>query len=232
MKRALLVIARRPRAGQTKTRLTPPLSGKQAAQLYECFLRDTLNLARAVPAVSRFILYTPPGEVDYFKQLAPDFELLAQVGHGLGERLDNALTHCLNHGFDQAVVMNSDGPTLPAAHLVQAFERLNQTDVVLGPSEDGGYYLIGLTQPRPRLLREIEMSTPRVLRDTLVLAEQEKLEVALLPTWYDVDTIEDLDRMASELDHKPDGLARHTYEFLSRHKEIRNQKTAAVKGIL
>jgi hypothetical protein len=216
MKRALLVIAKRPRAGQTKTRLMPPLSGEQAAGLYESLLRDTLELVRTVPAVSRFVLYAPPTEVDYFEQLAPDFQRLPQQGSGLGERLDNALTYCLTNGFEQAVVMNSDGPTLPADHLTRAFDRLNQVDVVLGPSEDGGYYLIGLTQPRPRLLREVKMSTPAVLQDTLALAEAEQLTVALLPRWYDVDTGDDLQRLALELRHRENGLARHTQDFLAR----------------
>ncbi|HEX9923390.1 MAG TPA: TIGR04282 family arsenosugar biosynthesis glycosyltransferase [Anaerolineae bacterium] len=216
MNRALLVIAKRPQAGQTKTRLTPPLTGEQAASLYECLLCDTLDLARTVPAVSRFVLYTPPAEMDYFEQLAPDFQRLPQQGSGLGARLDNALTFCLTNGFDQVVVMNSDGPTLPADHLTQAFDQLNQVDVVLGPSEDGGYYLIGLTQPRPRLLREVKMSTPVVLQDTLTLAEAEHLTVALLPRWYDVDTGDDLRRLALELRHADNGLARHTEEFLGR----------------
>lgn len=216
MKRALLVIAKRPRPGRTKTRLTPPLSPEQASQLYECFLRDTLNLARTVPAVTRFILYAPPAESAYFRRFAPDFGLLAQTGHGLGERLDNGLTHCLNNGFEQVVVMNSDGPTLPATHLSQAFTLLDDVDVVLGPSEDGGYYLIGLTRPQPQLLREVQMSTPRVLRDTLALAEEERLRVSLLPRWYDVDTIDDLQRMALELQDRSMEVAQYTRLFLSR----------------
>lgn len=215
MKRALLVIAKRPRAGQTKTRLTPPLFSEQAATLYECFLRDTLDLARAVPEVTRFILYAPLDQENYFKQLAPDFELLPQVGNGLGERLDNALTHCLSGEFDQAVVINSDGPTLPAVHVTQAFILLNRVEVVLGPAEDGGYYLIGLIHPQPRLLREVQMSTPTVLQDTLTLVEEVGLRAALLPTWYDIDTASDLQRLKAELRGKSNGLARYTHKFLS-----------------
>ena len=220
MKRALLVIAKRPRAGQTKTRLSPPLSSEQAATLYECLLRDTLDLAREVPEVTRFILYAPLDQENYFKQLAPDFELLLQVGNGLGERLDNALTHCLSRDFAQAVVINSDGPTLPTAYVTQAFDLLNQVEVVLGPAEDGGYYLIGLTHPQPRLLREIEMSTPTVLQDTLTLAEQGNLQVALSPTWYDIDTASDLQRLKDELRGELNGLAYYTYKFLSDLEDL------------
>jgi hypothetical protein len=209
-----LVITKRPRAGHTKTRLTPPLSPEQAAELFECFLLDTLNLVRAVSNVTRFILFTPPDEADYFREIAPDFELLVQQGKGLGERLHNALSHCLSNGFDQVVIMNSDGPTLPISYLNQAFARLEEAEATFGPSEDGGYYLIGLTRPQPRLLREVRMSTPRVLQDTLALADQENVRVALLPQWYDIDTIHDLRRLAGELRESNAATAHYTRTFL------------------
>lgn len=222
---ALLVIAKCPRPGQTKTRLTPPLLPQQAAHLYECFLRDTLELARAVPNVTRFILYAPAHESAYFSRLAPDFRLLPQTGQSLGERLDNALTHSLSNGYDQVVIMNSDGPTLPIHYLKQAFNRLNQHDAVFGPSEDGGYYLVGLTRPQPRLLREVKMSTPTVLADTLALARIEKVNVSLLPKWYDIDTITDVQRLARELGQTPPGTAPHTRKFLKETNRICNTAT-------
>jgi rSAM/selenodomain-associated transferase 1 len=215
MDRALLVVAKRPVPGQTKTRLCPPLAPDQAAQLYECFLLDTLELCRSVQA-ARMIAYLPPDELDYFWQLAPDFELLPQIGESLGERLDNALTHCLSNGFDQAVIMDSDSPTLPSEYVAQAFEQLAKADTVLGPCDDGGYYLIGLKRPQPRLLRQVQMSTPSVLRDTLALAEQVGLRVSLLPAWYDVDTIQELQRLRDELRLAQGGLARHTWMFMMR----------------
>lgn len=220
MKRALLVIAKRPVPGQTKTRLSPPLSAEQATLLYECFLRDTLDLARAVPDVTRLIAYLPAGEADYFRETAPDFDLVLQRGASLGERLDHALTHCLHGGFDRAVIMDSDSPTLPAPYVVRAFDLLDEADLVLGPCDDGGYYLIGLTRPQPRLLREVQMSTPKVLRDTLALAEQESLRTALAPTWYDVDTIRDLQRMEDELGMAKNGLAHHTREWLRVKRDL------------
>jgi hypothetical protein len=111
--------------------------------------------------------------------------------------------------------MNSDGPNLPAAFLARAFEALaGGADVVLGPCEDGGYYLIGLSRPAPRLLREVRMSTPHVLADTLELADEEGLEVALLPAWYDVDDAGSLARLAADLAGAPPELARHTRAML------------------
>lgn len=212
--RALLLIAKRPTPGQTKTRLTPPLTVEQASALYECFLRDTLDIVRAVPGVTRFINYLPIEADDYFGDLAPDFDLLPQVGDHLGERLNQALTHCLHNGFQQAVIMDSDSPTLPVAYLAQAFAELEHADVVLGPCEDGGYYLIGLTHPQPRLLREVPMSTTNVLTDTLALADELKLRVALLPSWYDVDTNAELVRLKQELTQSSNGSGRYTRAFL------------------
>src|SRR5574341_2393969 len=204
---ALLVIAKRPAAGQAKTRLAPPFSHAEAAQLYECFLRDTLDLVRAVPGVARLIHYAPSSAAGYFRQLAPDFGLTPKIGDSLGERLDNVLTHCLSAGFARAVIMDSDSPTLPAEYLGRAFAMLDDADVVFGPCDDGGYYLIGLTRPQPRLLREVQMSTPNVLKDTLAVAQAEGLRVALLPTWYDVDTVAEWDRVRRELHSFSNGTA-------------------------
>jgi uncharacterized protein len=212
---ALLVIAKRPTPGQTKTRLTPPLTAEQAAALYECLLVDTLDLVRRVPETDHLIAYLPANARAYFAALAPDFGLVLQKGAGLGERLDNALAGCLRVGYERAVIMNSDGPTLPAACLEHAFAALRDgADVALGPSADGGYYLIGVKQPTPRLLREVRMSTPTVLADTLALAAEEGLRVELLPAWYDVDEAADLDRLARELAAAPPDVAPCTRAFL------------------
>jgi len=217
VRRALLIVAKRPVAGQTKTRLCPPLAPDEAAHLYECFLRDTLDVARAAAVAAgamRYIAYLPRDESAYFHRLAPDFALAPQVGASLGERLDHALTHCLRDGFERAVIMDSDSPTLPPAYVAQAFDVLDDADVALGPCEDGGYYLIGVKRPQPRLLREVRMSTSNVLRDTLSLAEQAGLRVSLLPMWYDVDTVQELYRLRDELRAEADGLSPHTREFL------------------
>jgi rSAM/selenodomain-associated transferase 1 len=216
MKRVLLVVAKRPAAGQTKTRLCPPLTAEAAAALYECLLRDTLDIMRAVPGAACRIGYLPETATDYFRELAPDMALAPQRGADLGERLDHLLTDALETGAHQAVVMDSDSPTLPAAYVAEAFARLDgPDDVVLGPCDDGGYYLIGLKRPQPRLLREVQMSTPFVVRDTLALAEELGLRVALLPPWYDVDTAAELARLRVELAGLATTTAHHTWSFLA-----------------
>lgn len=212
---ALLVVAKRPEPGRTKTRLSPPLSPEQAAGLYEGLLRDTLNLMRRVPSVRPAIAYLPAGEEAYFAALAPDFELILQEGADLGERLDNATSRFLARGYARVAIMNSDGPTLPVACLSDAFRALEDgADVALGPSDDGGYYLIGMKRPVPRLLRAVQMSTPHVLRDTLALAADERLRTVLLSPWYDVDDLPSLLRLRDELAARPDA-APHTHAFLS-----------------
>ncbi len=215
---ALMVMAKEPLVGRTKTRLSPPLSGQQATDLYRCLLLDTLELMKQVAGVQPIIAYLPSDAEPFFRRFAPPgFDFVPQVGDDLGERLDNVLTRCLQMGYHQAVVMDSDSPTLPVAYLKQAFRELDDptVDVVLGPSDDGGYYLIGLKSPCSALFRGIVMSTPTVRAETLERAQEQGLRVACLPRWYDVDTSEELERLIEELRSQPGHLAPHTRAFLS-----------------
>jgi rSAM/selenodomain-associated transferase 1 len=215
--RALLVVAKQPVPGQTKTRLCPPLTHAQAADLYECFLRDTLDTMRTVMKVKAIIGYLPDDAQEYFRQLAPDMELIGQLGETLGERLDHLLKVTLNNGFQQAVIMDSDSPTLPASYLIQAFDQLAEADVVLGPTRDGGYYLIGAKRPQSQLVRQVQMSTPHVLSDTLKLAKAIGTTIALLPIWYDVDNISDLFHLDREIKHQANkGIAPATRQWLEQ----------------
>lgn len=215
---ALLVVAKQPTAGLTKTRLCPPLTHEQAAGLYDCFLRDTLELMRKVPGVARKIAFLPVDARDYFQRLAPDMELTVQCGETLGERLDHLLSQALASGARRAVVIDSDSPTLPVEYIRQAFTNLDQSDVVIGPTRDGGYYLIGMKEPQPGLLRRVQMSTPRVLQDTLTLAQTSGVSVSLLPEWYDVDTIADLDHLWAQGEAQQwNGSAHFTRSWLVAH---------------
>jgi rSAM/selenodomain-associated transferase 1 len=225
MLKSLWVVAKQPAPGHTKTRLCPPLSDAQAAALYECFLRDTIDVMRQLSHVERGIAYLTnddlsPASSDstarhYFQHLAPDMRLAPQLGRDLGQRLHHLLSQSLSDGTGQAVVMDSDSPTLPPDYVRQAFALLDGPhDVVLGPCDDGGYYLIGLKQPQPRLLHEVKMSTASVLADTLTLADELGLRVGLLPTWYDIDTVAELHRLCADLAQSAESVARHTRAFL------------------
>ena len=218
MKRALIVVAKRPIPGRTKTRLLPAVTPDQAAELYHCFLLDTLLLVHQVSDVDHWIAYTPEEALDYFVGITPPaFGLLLQEGVNLGERLHNALATCFSRGYHQAVIMNSDGPTLPPSYPQRAFTVLDDaaTDVVIGPGEDGGYYLIGL-KGACRPIFDVIMSTATVLRDTLDQVRLAGLTHVCLPSWYDVDTPDDLMRLCRELSTAPGAVAPHTRRCLSR----------------
>lgn len=211
---ALITMAKRPAPGQTKTRLTPPLTPENAALLYECFLKDTLSLMRQVPDTQPIIAFSPAAEKPYFTRLAPDFELILQLGDDLGERLAHNSSEMLNAGYARVVLIGSDSPTLPVAYVNNALEMLSgSSDIVLGPSDDGGYYLIGLKQPAPRLFLDVRMSTPNVLTDTQAIANELGLRVELLPQWYDVDDAESLTRLDADLVGMPETVAPHTRAF-------------------
>lgn len=221
MKRVLLTMAKRPAAGQTKTRLAATLSPDQAADLYACFLKDTLVLMQQVASqladIQLAIAYAPATEKAYFANLAPDFDLIAQTGSNLGERLAHVSAHYFQQGADQVVMMNSDSPTLPIDYLAAAFQQLtDKADVTLGPCDDGGYYAIGLQKPAPQLFREVKMSTSQVVADTVAIAKAHNLSIAMLPTWYDVDDADSLQRLWSEVGQTIDESAFYTRAFLSQ----------------
>jgi len=214
---AVAIMAKAPQSGQVKTRLCPPLSYREAAELYRCFLLDKIaqvnTLQREAPVVS----YSPDDSRPLFEDLTPPhFMLIPQQGDDLGARLLFTFDRLFRQGFTQVIVIDSDTPTLPTAYLEQALmliaERVN--DVVLGPTEDGGYYLIGLRQSHRELFEQMPWSTSQVFPETRRRSEQYGLTVACTEYWYDVDTPEDLSRLRESLDQIQDGLARQTRQFL------------------
>jgi rSAM/selenodomain-associated transferase 1 len=189
---ALIIFAKQPDPRTTKRRLSPPLDREEAARLYACFLEDTLTVARQVHGARRIVAYDPPTAEAYFKALAPDFGRMPQTGSDLGERMHQALAAAFAQGCVRAI--------LKADVIELGFQRLRQgAEVVLGPSSDGGYYLVGLTRSQPQLF-SVPMSTPRVLRQTLEAVEQSGLRLALLPENFDVDIAADLVKLQALLE--------------------------------
>jgi rSAM/selenodomain-associated transferase 1 len=220
MNAALIIVAKRPEPGSTKTRLSPPFTPEAAAEFYDCLMRDTLALAAQVPGVDLTLAYTPLSAVDYFQNLVPNgFRLTPQQGAHLGERLANALAFHFKQGYQRAVIMNSDGPTLPLAHLRAAFAQLDHADVTLGMGHDGGYYLIGLKQMVPELFENIAWSTEKVIPQTIDICRRLKLTVHCLPEWYDVDVEADLQRLRLDLARNP-AAAPLTAGFLKKWDEF------------
>ena len=197
---AVAVKAKAPRAGHVKTRLCPPLSAAEAAALARAFLLDAIALVRGLDGVRPALAFAPAEARALFAELAPGFALLAQRPGDLGARMRGALEDLLARGAPGAILVGSDVPTLPRGVLAHAVSRLRDADLVLGPSEDGGYYLIGVRAPRPALFEAIAWSTDTVCAETVARARSLGLDVVLLPTWFDVDTPADLDRLEAALD--------------------------------
>lgn len=213
---ALVVVAKEPVPGQSKTRLSPPFSLESAAEFYGCLLLDTLALMAQLEDVDRTVAFAPAGARDYFARIVPSgFRLIPQHGRDLGQRLAHALGEHFALGYRRVVIMNSDGPTLPLACLKEAFTALERVDVTLGPGHDGGYYLIGMKQLHPKLFQGIAWSTEQVIPQTLDICQRLGLSVHCLPKWYDVDVAGDLARLHRDLQRDP-ALAPHTRAFLER----------------
>jgi rSAM/selenodomain-associated transferase 1 len=191
----LIIFAKEPRPGQVKTRLSPPLSPEEAAQLYHNFLVDILEEMTRVPEVRLAVAFSPPEAQVFFHGLAPPgTDLFPQEGADLGERMARAFARGFAAGFGPVLLRGGDIPDLPAALVSEAAEVLvaGQDQVVLGPCPDGGYYLVGLSQPQPLLFQGPAWGSGTVLTDTLRLARELGLRVHLLPPWPDIDTYDNL----------------------------------------
>lgn len=196
---ALVIFAKAPIPGQVKTRLCPPLTPDEAATLHGSFVLDTLERTKTaiarfrLPAV-RLLACAPSSTHVFFKIMAErhGVRLLDQEGADLGARMHAAFASLFAQGFTRVVLVGTDVPSLPLAHYRQAFEMLGSHDLVLGPAQDGGYYLMGLTRPAAELFHEIPWSGDQVLAATRDRADTAGLRTVLLPVWRDVDTIDDL----------------------------------------
>lgn len=202
---ALAVMAKAPRAGKVKTRLSPPLTLAQSAALNICFLQDTTQNIAEVSADGQstgIICYAPIGDEAAFDDLLPSsFQLISQRGDGFGERLLAAAEDLLACGFGSVCLIDSDSPTVPAAAFRQAVAELAKPGdrIVLGPSHDGGYYLIGLKHAHPEPFTNIHWSTATVFDETVAAARAANIEIVTLPLWYDVDDEPTLRLLSAEL---------------------------------
>jgi rSAM/selenodomain-associated transferase 1 len=202
---AIAVMAKASIPGRAKTRLVPPLTPEEAANLNTTFLRDiadSLIGASAFADIAPVMAYAPAGSAGFFREILPArIGLLETVAPSFGDCLFHAVASLLEAGHESVCLINSDSPTLPTAYLVSAATVLAapSDQIVLGPSTDGGYYLIGLKRPHRRLFEDIDWSTERVTAQTMARAQEIGLSVHLLPTWYDVDDLAALRVLTGEL---------------------------------
>ena len=203
MDTALLVFAKVPRPGEVKTRLTPALSAAEAARLYTAFLRDTLRQVLRLDAEVRLYL-APPVPDGGLDAVPSGVSVHVQRGNGLGTRMEQAFRETLGDGYGRVLVMGSDHPTLPRSFLRRADQALQDSgSICIGPTEDGGFYLLGMSALYPQLFDDMSYSHPEVYADTLARAGRTEADVAVLPQWYDVDRPGDLERLLRDLDDRP-----------------------------
>ncbi|NQU94655.1 MAG: glycosyltransferase [Candidatus Omnitrophica bacterium] len=210
----LVIFAKEPKKHDIKTRLSSFLSDTDRVDLYKAFLKDTVNLAKSVKCDRRIMAYDSrsknPGSL---KKIAPRFKFYRQKGKDLGRRMHNAFRNASKDEDSKTLIIGSDAPNLPSDLVKKAFRKLEKNDLVLGPSRDGGYYLIGLKKPCGALFSNIKWSSQEVLGDTLKKAKRLKKKVALLDKWYDVDTPLELFRLVRDL-KKNKKSAKWTRRFL------------------
>jgi rSAM/selenodomain-associated transferase 1 len=208
---ALAIMAKAPRPGRVKTRLSPPLTPEQAAAINRCFLMDTTanigDLARE-GGCAGVISYTPVGDEHLFEGLLPDkYQLVPQRGDAFGERLSATVQDLFACGFGSVCLIDSDSPTVPREAFARAVEVLDKPGdrIVVGPSNDGGYYLVGMKRMHTEIFENIPWSTSSVFSDTVAAVHRLGIELVTLPLWYDVDDSETLTILRDELinDHQP-----------------------------
>ena len=222
----IVLFAKRPDRGKVKTRLVPPLTPDQATDLYHCFLKDACGQLSALRDVDRVIAYDPPDAREFFESLRPPgWALLPQPQSGLGDRIAGLFAALHDQGYRQFLSVGSDAPTLPTVWIQRAIEvlRNSTTSLVLGPAEDGGYYLIGMNGVQAGIFEDIEWSTDRVYRQTRARAAALGLTVTELPRWYDVDDAASLDKMRQSLSAPGDRYdPAHTRKYLASLKTFSN----------
>ena len=194
---ALAVMFRLPSVGRVKTRLCPPLTGKDAFHLYRLFLADLFSSLKGIEKdVDVYGFYTQDGLLSATPDAVRDVAtLLPQKGTGLGERIFHTFLQLFWLGYRRIVTIGSDSPDMPLGYIEKAFEVLTEKDCVIGPAEDGGYCLIGLKYPWRTLFVDIPWSTEGVLECTLKRAAYLSIGCSLIDEWYDVDDLGGLRRL-------------------------------------
>ncbi len=203
----LCVMAKAPRAGHVKTRLTPRYDARSVATLYACLLEDTLARARAVAGVC-LVVVCPREDVEPLAALLPGIPVMAQRGTGLSAGLRWVFAHFFERGCDRVVAIDSDSPHLPSGAVESAFATLGFTDLVIGPTVDGGYYLVGARAAHPDLFRADSLGTGAALDSLRDAARELGLVTTLLEECYDIDLPGDVERLRADLSSSPDRAPR------------------------
>ena len=212
--RTLVIMAKAPRLGSVKTRLAESLSLQAVTELYRCLLNDTMALAQVLDHVEIAIMCPASDVEDLSQALAKAVRIVPQTGQGLAAGLASVFTHFATPGHQRVIAFNSDTPHLPASVLETAFDVLEVCDLVVGPTYDGGYYLVGARASHPGLFTSDGMGTANALEALLAHARALGLSIHLTDPFYDIDVAADLSQLANELQRMP-GRAPRTAKWLS-----------------
>lgn len=200
MSTSLIIFAKSPIPGKVKTRLTPHITPTEAAELYRAFIADTMSTVRKLKCERVTIAYTPSSaEATFHSICGQSVNYLPQKGDNLGERMENAFKHSFDKGSKRTVIIGTDSPTLPLSYIQKAFEALKEVHVTIGPTFDGGYYLIGLSEQNDTIFDGIDWSTSKVFGQTLARIQAANKQLYVLPPWYDVDTSDNLEFLRSHI---------------------------------
>ncbi len=215
---AIVIMAKAPIPNDVKTRLVPPLDPMTASDLYRSFLLDKIEQVAEIDAQC-FLAFAPDTAESIFREIVPrKFILLQQEGNNLGERLANVTERLFAQGFKKVILVDSDTPNLPSKMLSAAISRLDSVEVVVGPCEDGGYYLIGMKSYLPNIFKDIPWSTRGVVTSTVRRIVEMEATFSLLDKWYDIDRVEDLLRLKRDLNatFQARQACRNTFDLLSK----------------
>ena len=215
--RCLIVFVKSPEAVSVKSRLAATIGEQKARRLYRCFVEDLLDSVDKGNYGLKIFFYPPGAQPVFSRWLGDDKSYEPQIGEDLGERMKNAFEKCFADGFETAILIGSDSPDLPLEIIDEGFAALPSCDAVIGPSLDGGYYLIGFKTETflPELFQGIPWSTEGVLKSTLAIADRKGLRVSLLPPWRDIDTHEDLKALVERHRNTPFARSRTIQYALS-----------------
>lgn len=239
MDQALIVFLKEPVPGGVKTRLCPPLTDDEACDLYRCFVEDALDQYARLSATGFDVLLivSPRSGMAYYSEMARLIRsrhdtasrmiVECQVEGDLGNRLHKAFQVVFDLGYNGAVAIGSDHPSLPDDRITGAFEGLRNCDVVVGPCLDGGYYLLGLTSNNEEYFRDIPWSSNRVLEVTVGRIRELDKSLRILPEWYDVDDQASLDRLRFDLVHAAHAPACRTRAWLNGHEQALRMRSVS-----
>jgi hypothetical protein len=214
----LVIMAKAPKPGVVKTRLAQSLPLTAVVELYRCLLDDTMALARSLDDVDVAIMCPASDVKDLSRAIGDSIPIVAQSGDGLAAGLTSVFAHFAAAGRRRVVAFNSDSPHLPASILESAFRALAQTDVVVGPTHDGGYYLVGGSASHPGLFAGDGLGTTSAYEALLGRVRALRLSVSLTDPFYDIDVADDLSRLAHELESVP-AKAPRTAQWLMKWRK-------------